>query len=185
MRLSLEECSLQTCGALLWLAEGSLGELAWCSTSRFTSDASVFCNGSKVGATAKYFPDLPVSRLAAALLDGRGRSGGDLGLCRLCSSEKREGIVRLGSKERSRDVSANEGTQKREERFWCSAGGLSYLGGGEESASGESDILKVPSGLGSGETGDVGVDLLFGKWEYTKEFEAMSVPIIGLCLESK
>ena len=69
-------------------------------------------------------------------------SGGDLGLCRLCSSEKREGIVRLGSKERSIEVSAKEGTRKREEGCWYSGVGFSNFGGGEDGASSEAEVLR-------------------------------------------
>jgi hypothetical protein len=138
-----------------------LGELARCSLGRFTSNASALGDCSKTGVTAKYLPDLSVSRLAAALVDGRARSGGDLGLCRLCSSEKREGIVRLGSKERSIEVSAKEGTRKREEGCWYSGVGFSNFGGGEDGASGEAEVLKVPSGLSWGDVGEVGVDFLF------------------------
>jgi hypothetical protein len=104
--LSLEECSLHIRGALIWLVQDSLGELACCSIGHFPSYASVFGDDSKAGADTKYFADLSFSRLTAALVDGRWRSGGDEGLCRLCSSEKREGIVRLRSKERSMEVSA-------------------------------------------------------------------------------
>ena len=137
-----------------------------------------------MGVAAKCRADLSVSRLAAVLVDGRGRSGGDVGLWRLCSSEKREGIVRLGSKERSMEVSTKEGTRKREEGFWRSVVGLSNLDGGEEAASGESKALKEPSGLSIGEIGDVGVDLLFRRWEYIKEFGAMFVLTVPLGLRS-
>ena len=128
---------------------------------RFTSNASALCDCSKTGVVAKYLPGLSVSRLAAALVDGRGRSGGDLGLCRLCSSEKREGVVRLRSKERSIEVSTKEGTRKREEGCRCSWDGFSNFDGGEDGASGEAEVLKVPSGLSWGDIGEVGVDLLF------------------------
>ena len=82
-------------------------------------------------------------------------------MCRLCSSENREGIVRLGSKERSIEVSAKEGTRKREEGCWYSGVGFSNFDGGEDRASGEAEVLKVPTGLSCGDIGEVGVDILF------------------------
>ncbi len=68
--MSLEECSLHIRGSLLWPAKSSLGELAD-SNGHFPSGAAVFGDESKAGAVAKYLSALSVSRLAAALVDGR------------------------------------------------------------------------------------------------------------------
>jgi hypothetical protein len=59
------------------------------------------------------------------------------------------------------EVSAKEGTRKREDGFWCSVGGLSNLDTGGEETSDESKVLKIPPGLSSGEIGEVGVEVRF------------------------
>lgn len=60
-------------------------------------------------------------------------------------------------------------------------GALSYLDGDEAGASGDSKVLKALSGLSAGATGEVGVDLLFRRWVYTKEFGAILVLINRIC----